>query len=82
MPNMASTPHNHAAITKARRKVDLMAPPHEACAMHNVLCFAALADANTGTMYTDLTGAFFVRLFKNIQYVFVAYVYDINAIII
>ncbi len=47
-----------------------------------MFCFAALANANTGTMYTDLTGSFPVRLFKNMQYIFVAYVYDLNAIII
>jgi hypothetical protein len=47
-----------------------------------MFCFAALADANTGTMYTDLTGAFPVRSFKNMQYIFVAYIYDLNTIII
>jgi hypothetical protein len=33
-------------------------------------------------MYTDLTGAFPIRSFKNMQYIFVAYVYNINAIIV
>ncbi len=47
-----------------------------------MFCFAALADANTGTMYTDLTGAFPVWSFKNMQYIFVAYIYDLNAIIV
>jgi hypothetical protein len=47
-----------------------------------MFCFAALADANTGTMYTNLTGAFPIRSFKNMQYIFVAYVYDLNIIII
>ncbi len=50
--------------------------------MQDVFCFAALADANTGTMYTDLTGSFPVQSFKNMQYIFVAYIYDLNAIII
>ncbi len=58
-----------------------MSPTQEACAMHDMFCFAALADANTGTMYTNLTGAFPVQLFKNMQYIFVAY-YDINTIIV
>ena len=49
--------------------------------MQDMFCFAALANSNTGTMYKDLTGAFPVRSFKNMQYVFVAYVYDLNAII-
>jgi hypothetical protein len=54
----------------------------EICAAHDMFCFAALADLHTGTMYTDLTGAFPVRSFKNIQYVFVAYIYDLNAILV
>jgi hypothetical protein len=32
-------------------------------------------------MYTDLTGAFPVRSFHNNAYIFVAYIYDINAIL-
>ncbi len=49
---------------------------------HAPFCIAALANANAGTMYSDLTGAFPIRSFKNMQYVFVAYVYDLNAIIV
>jgi hypothetical protein len=59
-----------------------MFPQHELCTMQDVFCFTALADTITGTMYTDLTGAFPVRSFKSMQYIFVAYVYDLNAIII
>jgi len=33
-------------------------------------------------MYTDITGAFPVRSFKSMQYIFVVYVYDLNAIIV
>jgi hypothetical protein len=65
-----------------RAEVDRMMPQQEACSMQDVFCFAALADANTGTIYTDLTSSFPVRSFKNMQYFFVAYVYDLNAIII
>ncbi len=50
--------------------------------MQDVFCFSALTNAITGTMYTNITGAFHVRLFKSMQYVFVAYIYDLNAIII
>ncbi len=66
----------------ARAEVDQMMPQQEACSMQDMFCFAALANANTGTMYTDLTGSFPVRSFKNMQYIFVAYVYDLNAIIL
>jgi hypothetical protein len=47
-----------------------------------MFCFVALANANTENMYTDLTISFPVHLFKNMQYIFVAYVYDLNAIIV
>jgi hypothetical protein len=50
--------------------------------MQDVFCFAVLANAITGTMYTDITGPFPVRSFKSMQYVFVAYTYNLNAIII
>ncbi|KAL3792547.1 hypothetical protein ACHAW5_007907, partial [Stephanodiscus triporus] len=80
--NMASTRNMQDDILTARAEVDRMFPQQEVCAMHDMFCFAALADANTGTMYTDLTGAFPVRSFKNMQYIFVAYIYDLNAIIV
>ncbi len=54
----------------------------ELCAVQDVFCFPALADAITGTMYTDITGAFPVRSFKSRQHIFVAYVYDLNVIIV
>ncbi len=47
-----------------------------------MFCYAPLADAITGTMYTNITGVFPVRSFKSMQYVFVAYIYDLNAIIV
>ncbi len=59
-----------------------MFPAHKACAVQDMFCFAALADTTTSTMYTDLTGAFPVRSFKNMIYIFVAYIYDLNTIIV
>jgi hypothetical protein len=80
--NTASTRNKHADIILARAEVDHMFPAHKACAVQDMFCFAALADATTGTMYTDLTGAFPARSFKNMQYIFVVYIYDLNAIIV
>ena len=59
-----------------------MFPQHEICTMQDVFCFAALANTITGTMYTDITSAFPVCSLKSMQYIFVAYVYDLNAIIV
>jgi hypothetical protein len=74
--NTASTRNKHADVILARAEVDHMFPAHKACAVQDMFCFAPLADPTTGTMYTDLTGAFPVRSFKNMQYIFVVYIYD------
>jgi hypothetical protein len=80
--NTASTHNNHPDIVRARTNVDNMFLIHEACAVQDMFCFVSLADATSGTMYTDITGAFPVQSIKNMQYIFVAYIYDLNAIII
>ena len=69
-------------IIAAHAKVDCMFPPQEICAMQDMFCFAALANAITGPMNTDITSAFPVCSFKSMQYVFVAYIYNLNAIIV
>jgi hypothetical protein len=50
--------------------------------MQDVFSFAMLSDAITGNMYTNITGAFPVRFFKSMQYLFVAYIYNLNTIIV
>ena len=61
-----------------------MNPPQQVCAAHehNVVCYAALADTIKGTIYTDLPGQFPVRSIRNMQYIFVCYVYEANAILV
>ncbi len=78
----ASTHNNHTNIVLARAKVDQMCPPHKACAVRNMFFFASLADATLGMMYTNITGAFPIWSFKNMQCIFVVYIYDLNAIIL
>jgi hypothetical protein len=73
---------NQPAILQARAEVDHLVPTKEICAAHNMICYAALANVHTATMYTDGTGAFLVCSFQNIQYVFVAYIYDLNGILV
>jgi hypothetical protein len=80
--NTASTRNKHADIIFALAKLECMFPTHKACAVQDMFCFAALADSTTGTMYMDLTGAFPVRSFRNMIYIFVAYIYDLTAIIV
>jgi hypothetical protein len=59
-----------------------MLPHQELCAEQDVFCFATLVNAISGTMYTNITDAFPAFLFKSMQYIFVVYVYDLNAIIV
>jgi hypothetical protein len=45
----------------------------------DMFCFAALDNATLGKMYTAITGAFPIRSFKNMQYIFIVYIYNLNA---
>ena len=47
---------------------------------NNVFCFAALADKQTGTLYTDATGALPAQSLDGNQYYLIAYDYDTNYI--
>jgi hypothetical protein len=77
-----STQTMQPAIIQARRDVDSLQPDKEICATHDMFCFAALVDLNTGTMYTNLLGLFPVCSFKSMQYIFVVYIYNLNAILV
>ena len=81
---MRSTRANTAALKDARLDLADMNPPQQVCAAHehNVVCYAALADTIKGTIYTDLPGQFPVRSIRNMQYIFVCYVYEANAILV
>ena len=70
-------------IQDAHLELADMNPPQEACAAHDneMFCFAALADANEGVIYSDQTGRFPVMSHEGMQYLFVAFVYNENAIL-
>ena len=61
-----------------------MHPPEEACSAQNdeMFCFAVVNESKAGTIYSDLTGRFPVQSFTGMQYIFVAYIYTKNAILI
>jgi hypothetical protein len=77
-----STLTMHPAIVQARHDVDSLQPSEEICAAHDMSCFASLANLNTGTLCTDIQGVFLVCSFKSMQYIFVAYIYNLNAILV
>ena len=65
-----STRSNRQATLDARLEVADMNPPEQMCSAvdDEMFCFAALADANEDTMYSDLTGRFPIQSYKGMQY--------------
>ena len=78
-----STRHNRQDIFDARQAVDDLNPPQQICtALEDcIYCFAVLRDMTIGTIYTDLCGQFPVTSFRGMKYIFVAYVYKCNSIL-
>ena len=81
---LRSTHSDQKEIEMARKHLADMNPPELVCATlePNVFCYAALADSVTGTIYTDLPGKFPVQSIRNMQYIFVCYAYESNAILV
>jgi hypothetical protein len=77
-----STQTMQPAILQAQRNVDSLQQDKEICAAHDMFCFATLANLNTGTIYTKLLGAFPICSFKSMQYIFVACIYNLDAILV
>ncbi|KAL7538190.1 hypothetical protein ACHAXR_008359, partial [Thalassiosira sp. AJA248-18] len=79
-----STRNMRQEIIDARTEADSINPPEQVCTAidNEMFVFAALADTNADTIYTDLTGRFPVRSYSGMQYLFIAYIYTINAILI
>ena len=61
---------------------DDLFPKQEINDVNHIFCWAALADQIDGTTYTDLTGRFPTMSLERNQYVFVAYDYTTNAILV
>ena len=64
------------------RSTDDNNPPSEKDVSCEIFCCAALANNIDGTLYIDLTGRFPIRSYKENQYIFLAYVYDANFILV
>ena len=82
--NVRSTRSNTQDVKDARLDLQDMNPTQEACSAQdrNLFCYAALADAKSGVIYTDLPGRFPVASIRNMQYIFVCYAYEPNAILV
>ena len=78
-----STRSMRQAVLDARENVDDMDPTEQICPAleDQMFCFAMLADQNEDTVYSDLPGRFPVQSYAGNNYIFVAYVYKINSIL-
>ena len=61
-----------------------MSPPEQVCTFidDEMFCFAILVEQNENTIYSDLAGRFPVCSYSGMNYISVAYVYNINAILV
>ena len=78
------TSNTKQQLDDMRKSIVDMTPMKHVCATHKdeIFCFAAIEDKNKNTLYNNLTGQFPVRSFEGISYIFVAYVYKLNAILL
>lgn len=69
----------HSTTVRPRTHLPNTPLPHIPCES-NIFCYAALADKQMGTFYTDCTGALPAGSIDGHHYFFVAYDYDTNYI--
>ena len=79
-----STRSNHQEVKYARAQVNNMIPPEKLCTAidDEIFCFDILVDQNEDTIYSDLAGRFPVCSYSGMNYIFVTYIYKINAIFV
>ena len=79
-----STRKDKQAIRDARQDIKNMFPTEHVCsAMEDeIFCCAVIGDTHKDTIYSDLTGRFQIQSYDGMNYIFVAYVYKLNAILL
>ena len=65
-------------------QVDDMAPTKKMCTAidDEMFCYSITTENDSNVIYSNLPGRFPVQLFTGKNYIFVAYIYKINAILI
>ena len=78
-----STRNNRDEILDAQLQLDHMNPPQQICNANKneMFVYTALSDNINGVMYSDLKGRFPVESYWGMQYIFIAYIYDENVIL-
>ena len=79
-----STRRNRLGILDARNDVQDVFPTEYVCAIteDDMFIFVMMGNAHTSTLYTGLTGRFPVESYDGMNYMFVAYVYKLNDIVL
>ena len=79
-----STRNNKQTIIDARQYIKNMFPTEHVCsAMEDeIFCCNVIGDTHEDTIYSDLTGRFPIQSYEGMNYIFVAYVYKLNAILL
>ena len=79
-----STSYNKQAVRDARQDIKNMFPTeHVWSAIENEIFWCAVIGySHKNTIYSDLTGRFPIQSYKGMNYIFVAYVYKLNAILL
>ena len=79
-----STRNHKQAIRDARQDIKNMFLTERVCSAmkDEICCCACIGDTHKDTIYSDLTGRFPIQPYEGMNYIFVAYVYKLNAILL
>ena len=79
-----STSKYKQEIRDARQDIQNKFPTEHVCSAieDEIFCCAVIGDANENTIYSDLTGRFPIQSYEGVNYIFMAYVYKLNAILL
>ena len=79
-----STSNNKQAIRDAHQDIKNMFPTEHVCSAteDEIFCCDVIRDTHKDTIYSELTGRFPIHSYEGMNYIFVAYVYKLNAILL
>ena len=81
---LQSTKCDRQQILDAREEVNDMAPQEQICSAidNDMFCYSILRSKEGNTIYSDLTGRFPIESYTGMNYIFVCYIYKLNAILL
>ena len=81
---LRSTKNIQQEIEDARAQVDDMAPEQQVCTAidDEMFCFSITTNYDNNVIYSDLPGRFPIESYAGMNYIFVAYIYKCNYIIV